>query len=108
AVTLVLSIAVLAQAETASASTPVWTGVWQGTLGKYPVTACLQQDGGGEYFGAYYYEKRMRIIALRLAQEASATQTLHFVESEAMPKRAKAAKSAKASSAASAPPDVFA
>ena len=106
-VLLALSTAAPALAQPAS----VWAGVWQGTLGKYPVTACLQQDGMGGYSGAYYYEKRLRIITLRPDQDAGGASGLHFVESEAMPKRSKdikGAKSAKSAGAAKAPPDIYA
>ena len=95
-------LAVQAQAE----SSPAWAGIWRGTLGRYPITVCLQQGGADDYFGAYYYEKRLRIITLHNEQEERDPSRLHFVESDAMPK--KADKNAKAASATSKAKDTYA
>ncbi|MBV8635400.1 MAG: hypothetical protein JO002_12975 [Burkholderiaceae bacterium] len=105
--TALLVVPIVAHGKSDSAHT--WAGVWHGTLGKYPITACLQQDGMDAYFGAYYYEKRLRVITLRPDQEAGNASLLRLVESDAMPKRsAKGAKAASTSNASAAQPDVFA
>ena len=45
---------------------PVWQGVWQGTIGTWPVRACLAWDrvGPGDAFGSYYYLSKLRTIHL--------------------------------------------
>ena len=50
---------------------PVWQGVWQGTIGTFPVRACLAWDriGPGDAFGSYYYLSRLRTI--RLGQQGT-------------------------------------
>ena len=49
-----------------------WEGVWRGTIGAYPVTACLQRDGLGTPKGAYYYLTKRVPIRLEF-DEASGT-----------------------------------
>jgi hypothetical protein len=46
---------------------PEWTGVWEGTIGTYPIVACLdtQYDSSGQ--GSYYYLKHL--IPIDLASE---------------------------------------
>jgi hypothetical protein len=47
-----------------AAAPPPWLGVWQGTIGRLPVRACLQQRGGEYSNGSYYYMRQMKPIAL--------------------------------------------
>ena len=42
---------------------PAWQGVWQGTIGPYPVQMCFEQRDWGD-LGAYYYRSRAALIAL--------------------------------------------
>ena len=51
----------LAQAQEA----PLWESVWRGTIGQYPVVACLARDGLGEGRGAYYYLSKRSILRLQ-------------------------------------------
>lgn len=42
------------------------TGVWRGTVGELPVTACFDwRDWRSELFGVYYYDRHLRPISLR-------------------------------------------
>ncbi|WEK48047.1 MAG: hypothetical protein P0Y56_07060 [Candidatus Andeanibacterium colombiense] len=43
---------------------PVYYGVWKGTVGTYPVIACMDQDGLGKARGAYYYVSHLTPIGL--------------------------------------------
>lgn len=62
---------------------PVWQGVWQGTIGSFPVRACLAWDriGPGDAFGSYYYLSRLRTIRL----EQQGTSKI-WIEGYAAPK----------------------
>jgi hypothetical protein len=44
-------------------STPVWVGIWRGTVGSAAVQVCLQHDDYQD-FGAYYYLRHLGIISL--------------------------------------------
>jgi hypothetical protein len=59
---LAMLAAPLAQAQEAP---PPWEGVWRGTIGAYPVVACLARDGLGEGRGAYYYLSKRSILRLQ-------------------------------------------
>ena len=50
---------------------PSWQGVWQGTIGKLPVRACLQQRSETYRNGSYYYLNRMKPIPLRAEDDGS-------------------------------------
>lgn len=39
-------------------------GVWQGSLGSYPVTLCFQEQHDGESVGMYFYDKHKKLIRL--------------------------------------------
>ena len=43
---------------------PAYYGVWKGTIGAYPVMACLDRDGLGQARGAYYYLSHLSPIGL--------------------------------------------
>ncbi len=47
----------------AAPDTP-WEGVYEGTVGRYPVTACFQSWGHGGSSGAYYYHSQLKPIRL--------------------------------------------
>ncbi len=52
---------------------PDWVGVWQGTIGKYPIIACLDtswREGFGR--GTYYYLSQLKPIPLRMEEQAPA------------------------------------
>ena len=55
-----LAVPALAQDE----PKPAYYGVWKGTIGTYPVMACVDQDGNGKARGAYYYMSRLTPIGL--------------------------------------------
>lgn len=55
---LMLSVPALAAPETP------WEGVYEGTVGRYPVTACFQSWGHGGTSGAYYYHSQLKPIRL--------------------------------------------
>ena len=44
---------------------PQWAGVWKGTIGKYPIIACLDPSRNGEGRGSYYYLSQLRAIRLQ-------------------------------------------
>lgn len=50
---------------------PSWQGVWQGTIGKLPVRACLQLRSETYRNGSYYYLNRMKPIPLRAEDDGS-------------------------------------
>jgi hypothetical protein len=52
----------IAQEEEAD---PVWVGVWEGTIGTYPVIMCLDRWYHGDGKGSYYYLSQMKPIPLR-------------------------------------------
>ncbi|MCL4674246.1 MAG: hypothetical protein KJZ64_15210 [Sphingomonadaceae bacterium] len=41
-----------------------WEGVYEGKVGRYPVTACFQSWGHGSNTGVYYYHSQLRPIRL--------------------------------------------
>ena len=43
---------------------PVWVGVWEGTVGTYPVRLCMDQWGDGPGRGAYYYLSALEPLSL--------------------------------------------
>ncbi len=57
---LALGLAVPASAQ----DLPPWVGVWEGTIGSYPVGACFESFGEGPGRGAYYYLSRLETISL--------------------------------------------
>lgn len=59
---LVLSAMLLA-APAAAQESPVWTGVWGGRVGTYPVRLCIDAFGGPAR-GAYYYLSRLEPIPI--------------------------------------------
>lgn len=58
-----LAVPALAQEE----PKPDYYGAWTGTIGKYPVVACLSVDGFGDLQGAYYYRSQLKPIGLSQA-----------------------------------------
>lgn len=60
---LALIAAVPAAAQDTSPPQP-WEGVWQGTLGTYPVRLCLSQRSETWSVGAYYYLSQLKTIGL--------------------------------------------
>lgn len=58
-----LALAAGAAAVTAPAQ-PGLTGLWEGTVGKYPVMVCLRAEGSYSDRGSYYY--RSQLIPIRL------------------------------------------
>lgn len=58
---VLLAVPALAQDEQPK---PDYYGVWKGTIGTYPVMACVDQDGYGKARGAYYYMSRLTPIGL--------------------------------------------
>lgn len=50
---------------------PAWHGVWQGTIGKLPVRACLQQRSESYSNGSYYYLSRLLPIPLTHEDDGS-------------------------------------
>ncbi|WP_128892034.1 hypothetical protein [Erythrobacter sp. HKB08] len=43
---------------------PSWVGVWEGTIGRYPVVVCLDQRRNGDGQGSYYYLSQLKPIRL--------------------------------------------
>lgn len=64
---LLAALALTAPAQGA----PAWHGVWQGTVGKLPVRACLQERSETYSNGSYYYVARLRPIALSHEDDGS-------------------------------------
>ena len=64
----------LAVALPSQAATPPWHGVWQGTIGRLPVRACLQQRGGDYQNGSYYYLRQLKPIALEHQDDGTWTE----------------------------------
>lgn len=56
--------ALLAPAAAQAAEDAAWAGVYEGTIGRYPVTVCLQSWGDGSAIGAYYYHSQLEPIRL--------------------------------------------
>lgn len=67
---LALLAAVPAAAQTDPAPQP-WEGVWQGTLGTYPVRLCLSQRSETWSVGAYYYLSQLKTISLDRQDDGS-------------------------------------
>lgn len=44
---------------------PDWEGVWEGTIGSYPVVACFDERYDGDGQGSYYYLSQLKPIRLR-------------------------------------------
>jgi len=62
----------LANAATPDAApSPPWRGVWQGAIGTYSIHMCLQASDYGA-LGAYYYDRQLKIITLKPADEKAA------------------------------------
>lgn len=70
---LALALACLGWAGAAHAqdTPPDWVGVWEGTLGRYPVVACLDERYNGEGQGSYYYLSQLKAIPLESAMPQS-------------------------------------
>ena len=49
---------------------PAWVGVWQGTIGKLPVIACLDKRYNSGGIGSYYYRKHLKPIGLWLYDDS--------------------------------------
>lgn len=65
--------ALIATPALADEKNPDWVGVWEGTIGKYPIVACLDtsyREGFGR--GSYYYRSQMKPIPLRMEDRAPA------------------------------------
>lgn len=56
--------ALLTPAAAQAAEDAAWAGVYEGTIGRYPVTVCLQSWGDGSALGAYYYHSQLKPIRL--------------------------------------------
>lgn len=61
---------------------PARYGVWQGTIGSYPVVACLGRDRYNQV-GAYYYLSRLAPIALKGNQSDHWEEEVSYQESSA-------------------------
>ena len=63
---LAAGLALIAAVPAAAQDAPPqpWEGVWQGTLGTYPVRLCLSQRSETWSVGAYYYLSQLKTIAL--------------------------------------------
>lgn len=48
----------------ADARSPMWSGVWQGSIGMLPVRACLVRRYDGAGAGIYFYRLRLKLIGL--------------------------------------------
>lgn len=57
-------LAVSLAAPASAQDLPPWVGVWEGTVGTYPVRACFESFGEGPGRGAYYYLTRLEAISL--------------------------------------------
>lgn len=56
--------AFIAPVAAQAAEDAAWAGVYEGTIGRYPVTVCLQSWGDGSALGAYYYHSQLKPIRL--------------------------------------------
>jgi len=72
--TLLALIALSCAALAKDAPPKPWEGVWRGTLGAYPVVACLQENGLGMRQGAYYYLSKKVPIPLSFDKTAGVWQ----------------------------------
>jgi hypothetical protein len=65
---LCLSLLLTSASTANDRPTPIWQGVWKGTIGPYPVQLCLSDrqwlEDGVNGYGAYYYLKYLKIISL--------------------------------------------
>jgi len=68
---LALIAAVPAAAQDAATPPQPWEGVWQGTLGTYPVRLCLSQRSETWSVGAYYYLSQLKTIGLDRQDDGS-------------------------------------
>lgn len=57
-------VALLAPATGQAAEDAPWAGIYDGTIGRYPVTVCLQSWGEGNALGVYYYHSQLKPIRL--------------------------------------------
>jgi hypothetical protein len=57
-------LALLLAAPAAAQDKPVWVGLWEGTVGTYPVRLCVDVWSNGPARGSYYYLTRLEPIAL--------------------------------------------
>ncbi|MBK6802432.1 MAG: hypothetical protein IPG83_13395 [Novosphingobium sp.] len=71
AAALALLAAVPAAAQDAAAPPQPWEGVWQGTIGTYPVRLCLSQRSDSWSVGAYYYLSQLKTIGLDRRDDGS-------------------------------------
>ena len=63
---LIVAVGLAAAPVAAQDSDPAWAGVWKGTIGKYPIVACLDTSyREGEGRGSYYYLSQLKPIPLR-------------------------------------------
>jgi hypothetical protein len=63
----------------------LWSGVWQGTIGKSEVQVCLQPGDEGSR-GAYYYRKHLTLIAIAGEPSGAGRDSLQLKESVPGPK----------------------
>lgn len=61
---LLAALGLLVPMQAQASSGPDWAGVYEGTVGRYPVTLCLQSWGDGSGMGAYYYHSQLKLIRL--------------------------------------------
>jgi hypothetical protein len=68
----------------------MWSGVWQGTVGRADMRLCLQaqQEPGEDVAGTYYYSRYLRLIPLSAAGDPTADGR-KVVLHELMPSKAK-------------------
>jgi len=82
---LAIGLLCLGYALQACAGGPAWAGIWHGTVGKYPLTLCLQQRDDDWIFGAYYYDKHYQIITLTPPGAKAPPGRLTLVENVELP-----------------------
>ncbi|MFN4113870.1 MAG: hypothetical protein ACK4GD_08015 [Sphingomonadaceae bacterium] len=68
---LLVMAALLVPTAAQATEDAAWAGVYEGTIGRYPVTVCLQSWGDGSAIGAYYYHSQLKPIRLSGSGDSS-------------------------------------